>query len=195
MNKLIKPLFGILFILTLSLKSYGQQYYPVRPQRRIVQPQRYPARPQRYPVAPPQRYPPAAHFNPAYPRPYPPMNRVPAAGQRVEAVKEAFISQQLNLTPEQSRAFWPLYRQYVEDQTAVRILKRQNNSNNSPNGTVQIDKELQYEAQLVNIRKHYRDEFLRVLPPEKVSEIYKSERAFNDEMVRTLTERSIKAGN
>ena len=119
----------------------------------------------------------------------------PTPGRRVELVKESFISKQLKLTPEQSKAFWPLYRQYVQDQTAVRILKKQNLSNNSPDGTKQIDLELQYETELVNIRKHYRDEFLKILPPEKVSELYKSERAFNDEMLNILNERSIRAGN
>ncbi|TWJ02591.1 hypothetical protein JN11_01564 [Mucilaginibacter frigoritolerans] len=119
----------------------------------------------------------------------------PVAVRKIEQVKENYIGQRLNLTPDESKAFWPLYRQYVEDQTAVRILKRQNNSNNSPNGTEQIDKDLQYETELLNIRKHYKDEFLKILPPEKVSQLYKSEREFNDEVLRQLSERSVRAGN
>ena len=116
-------------------------------------------------------------------------------GRKIERVKESYISKQLNLTSEQSKVFWPLYRQYVEDQTAVRILKRQNNSTASPNGTEQIDKELEYEQQLVEIRKRYRDEFLKILPPEKVSELYKSERQFNDEMLNILKERAVRGRN
>lgn len=110
-------------------------------------------------------------------------------GRRIEQIKELYIARKLNLSPRQSKAFWPLYRQYIREQTAVRILKRENNSANSPNGTEQIDKELQYETELVNIRKHYRDEFLRILTPAQLSELYKSERAFNDEAVRILGER------
>src|ERR1700710_1735146 len=132
MNKMIKPVFCILFLLAVSYNSFGQ--------RRVRVPVRRP-----YPIAR------VTKQNP---------------GKRIELVKEAFIGRQLNLTSEQSKAFWPLYRQYVQDQTAIRILKRQNNSNNSPDGTVQIDKELAYEQQLVEIRKHYRDEFLKILPPE-----------------------------
>ena len=160
MNKLVKHVFGILFLLSLCLHSLGQG--------RVRMPMHR----------------------------YDPINRInrPNPGRRIELVKENFISQKLNLTADQSRAFWPLYRQYIQEQTAVRILKRLNNSDASANGTVQIDKELAYEQQLVEIRKHYRDEFLKVLPPEKVSELYKSEREFNDEAVRILSERSIKAG-
>ena len=32
-------------------------------------------------------------------------------------------------------------------------------------------------------------------PPEKVSELYKSEREFNDEVLKQLSERSVKAGD
>lgn len=117
------------------------------------------------------------------------MNR-PNQGRRLQLVKEGFISRQLKLNPDESKAFWPLYHQYVQDITNVRILKRLNNSNASANGTEQIDKELTYETEMVNIRKHYKDEFLKVLPPEKVSQLYKSERQFNDEVLRQLSERS-----
>lgn len=130
-------------------------------------------------------------------RRYPPMNRGLRQNpvRRVELVKEGYISVRLKLTADEGRAFWPLYRQYVQDQTAIRILKRQNNSNSSIDGTVQINNEIAYEQQLVEVRKHYRDEFLKILPPEKVSELYKSEREFNDEVLKQLTERTVQPAN
>jgi hypothetical protein len=169
MNKLIKPIFCILFVLAFGYKSFGQR-------RVLVPPPPYgPVR------MPGQRF--------------APVNRAPNPGRRIELVKEGYIGLRLKLTQDEARAFWPLYRQYVQDQTAIRILKRQNNSNSSANGTVQIDKELAYEQQLVEIKKHYRDEFLKILPPEKVSELYKSEREFTDEVLRQLSERSVRPGN
>ena len=168
MNKLLKPIFCVLFLLAFGYKIFGQR-------RTLVQPPPY------GPVhLPGQRFMPAKKPNP---------------GRKIELVKEDYIGIRLKLTQEEARAFWPLYRQYVQDQTAIRILKRQNNSNASANGTVQIDKELAYEQQLVEIRRHYRDEFLKILPPEKVSELYKSEREFNDEVLRQLSERTVRPGN
>jgi len=168
MNKLIKPIFCILFVLAFSYKSFGQ--------RRVRMPVDRFDRPMRMPN---ERL----------------INRQPNPGRRMELVKEGYIGLRLKLTPDEARAFWPLYRQYVQEQTAVRILKRENNSTNSPDGTQQIDNELKYETELVNIRKHYRDEFLKILPPEKVSELYKSEREFNDEVLKQLSERSVRAGD
>ncbi|BAU53091.1 hypothetical protein [Mucilaginibacter gotjawali] len=170
MIKLVKHVLGILFILAFSFDCFSQQPVPV----------------------------PLRRYRPVYVNPRQPGARIgPVAtpGRRLESVKESYIGRQLNLTRPQARAFWPLYRQYVQDMTAVRIMRRQNNSPNAPNGSVQLQKDLEYETELVNIRKHYLDEFLRILPPEKISQLYKAEKEFNDEMVRQLSERSIRAGN
>jgi hypothetical protein len=115
--------------------------------------------------------------------------------ERVEAARDRFISKSLNFTENESTKFWPIYRKYQQELTAVKILKRLNNSSEAANGTEQIDKEIYYESQLVSIRKRYRDAFLKILPPEKVSELYKSEREFTDELIKQLSERSERAGN
>jgi hypothetical protein len=114
---------------------------------------------------------------------------------KLEAARNRFISQQLSLTDEEARKFWPVYNRYQEELTAVRILKRLNNSSANTNGTEQVDKDLQYDTQMINIRKHYRDEFMKILPPAKLSELYKSEQEFTAELIKQLSERSIRAGN
>jgi len=76
-----------------------------------------------------------------------------------------------------------------------RILKRINNSSSTADGPKQVDLDLEYEGKLVEIKKKYRDEFYKILPPEKVSILYKSEREFNDEALRVLSERSVRAGD
>jgi hypothetical protein len=84
---------------------------------------------------------------------------------RVTGISAGSLILQMN----EATKFWPLYSQYQQELTAVRILKRLNNSTSSTNGTEQIDKEIYYESQLVGIRKRYRDSFAKILPPEKVS--------------------------
>ena len=162
MNKLLKPIFCILFLLACTC-GFAQLRARV-PVRRGYPLNRMP---QQVPVY-----------------------RVPQStpGRRLEQVKESYIGKQLKLTPEESSAFWPVYRQYVQQLTAVRILKRMNNSDKSVDGTEQIRKDLDYESQIVAIKKQYSQQFLRILPPEKVSELYKSERQFNDEALRILSE-------
>ncbi|RCH56553.1 hypothetical protein DJ568_01455 [Mucilaginibacter hurinus] len=116
-------------------------------------------------------------------------------GSRLALIKKEFLSKQLNLTPEESKKFWPLYRQYQQQLINIRRLKRLNSSDAQANGTEQLKKELYYETEMVNIRKRYQEEFLKILSAEKVSELYKSEREFNDEVIKQLSERSERAGN
>ena len=172
MSKLIRYVFGVFIIAFCSFKGYGQ--------RRML--------------IPLQRYTPAPKVVQRYVQ-KPPHGVKPNGRRKIQAVKESFISQKLNLTTNEAKAFWPLYRKYSEELTAVKILKRINNSNSTADGAKQVDKDLEYESQLVEIKKHYRDEFYKILTPEKVSILYKSEHEFNDEALRILTERSVRAGD
>jgi len=120
---------------------------------------------------------------------------VQAPAKRLELIKENYISRRLNLTFDQARQFWPLYRRYVQDQTAIRIAKQQAISQPSSNDPNYASRLLEYETELVNVRKHYLEEFNKILPPEKVNELYQAEREFNEEMLRQLGERAVRAGN
>jgi hypothetical protein len=114
---------------------------------------------------------------------------------RLATVKRDYLNKQLNLTPTESKKFWPLYKQYQEQMRTIRKLRAQNSSASPTNPNDAINKDLYYETQLVETRKRYNDEFLKILPAEKVNELYKSERDFNSEVIRQLSERSERAGN
>jgi len=109
--------------------------------------------------------------------------------RRVGNIKINFIRNRLNLPPWQAQRFFPLYQEYQQELFNVRRLKRLN-SINSANGSQQINRELFYENQIVQIKIKFNNAFLKVLPPDKVSELYKAEREFNDELVRQLSERN-----
>ena len=149
MRKLIRFVLGILIITAFSYNSYAQ--------RRVV-----------VPVRP--------YTNQPRLQQYQPRNGKAGAGKRIQVVKENFIAQRLNLTSQEAKTFWPLYRKYNQELTAVKILKRENNSNATADGAQQVDTDLKLETQLVDIKKHYRDEFYKILTPEKVSILYKSEK-------------------
>lgn len=153
MNKLLKYIAVLLFVLCVGYQSYGQIH--------------------------PYRVVPGRRFNNRN-------NQGPE--RRVGAIKVNFIMNRLNLPPDQARRFLPLYREYQQELFNIRKLKRQNNLN-TVDGTEQITKELFYENQIVKIKMTFNTAFLRILPPGKVSELYKAEREFNDELVRQLSTR------
>lgn len=121
--------------------------------------------------------------------------RRPNVAKRFEAIKKGYISQQLSLTADQSARFWPMYDQYQNELEDVAKLRRANNTATQPNGTDQFDRELSYQQKITGIQKHYYEEFLKILPPDKASQVFKSERDFKFELLRRLKEGRIPAEN
>jgi|SRR6187402_1603910 len=126
-----------------------------------------------------------------YNRPVPANDNLPAEPQvrRIQIIKENFIVRELALPPDQASRFLQIYRSYQRDLAEIRRLKRLNNSSSQSNGAAQLDKDLAYDRKLIDTKKHYQDEFLKLLTPEKVSKLYKSEQEFKDEIFRNLNER------
>jgi hypothetical protein len=163
MNKLLKYILVILF---LSVGCMASAQVIVRTYPRV------------------RRYPPPPQYNNNQYN-----NRPTGPENRVEAIKERFIAQQLQLSPQQSRIFFPLYHEYQQELSNIRKLKRLNNMNTT-NGADQVNRDMYYETEILNVKRKFNDAFMRIMPPEKVSQLYKCERAFNDELVHQLSERN-----
>jgi len=115
--------------------------------------------------------------------------RAIARQSRIEQVREIYLGRRLSLTASESARFWPVYRKYQDALTAIRDRRRQNSSKTQPDGQQQIENDLNYQTDLLNVRKYYTAEFLKILPPDKVSEMIKAEREFQDELIKQLRER------
>ena len=112
-----------------------------------------------------------------------------AQNRRVQLIKENFIVHELALTPDQTNRFLHVYRSYQNALGEIRRLKRANNSSSQSEGRAQLDRDLSYDRKLIDTKEYYQNEFLKIMPPEKVSKLYKSEQTFKDEIFRNLNER------
>jgi hypothetical protein len=112
--------------------------------------------------------------------------------EKIRAAQIAYLSQKLDLTPDEAQKFWPLYNQYSKE-VELLIAERRNT------GTKQIDhpeknqeagdKELGYERRMLDIKTHYDKEFQKVLPTAKAGNVFRTEREFRSQLVRSLKER------
>ncbi|WP_157543960.1 hypothetical protein [Mucilaginibacter paludis] len=123
------------------------------------------------------------------------MHAAPNRLKKIKEIKTAYITKKLDLTAEQSGKFWPLYNKYQEEMFAIQAQIRMNNSPSQSNGKDQVLNELSLDEKKNNIKRHYATEFLKILPPEKVSLIYKSEKEFQDEVIKQMRERRNEADN
>ena len=94
----------------------------------------------------------------------------------IEAVKAAFITQKLELTPEESQKFWPVYNQYDNEIMQVRASNR--------NGDV-----IEKEQKVLDIRKKYRSSFEKILGPQRLNDLYNAESDFRKILIQRLKER------
>ena len=83
----------------------------------------------------------------------------------INAVKIAYITNQLNLTPAEAQQFWPIYNRYFSE-----VKKAQQDS---------PDDVLAFQEKLVNIRKKYKGDFKNVLgSDDRVNKVYTAEAKF-----------------
>jgi len=96
-------------------------------------------------------------------------------GERVEALKVSFITEQLSLTPDEARVFWPVYNQFEDERKALRQQYKtragagQQNAQNisESQATTLISNELEFQTKDLNLTKKYIGEFRGILPVKK----------------------------
>ena len=104
----------------------------------------------------------------------------------IEAMKIAFITKKLDLTPEEAQQFWPVYNQYKDKVDDLRKKRRQDNKEAKRNFEDMTDKEVEqivdneivFRQKELDIQKEYHAKFKSVLPIKKVAKLYEAEEQF-----------------
>lgn len=116
----------------------------------------------------------------------------PSKRERLEALKVAYLTQELSLTPEEAQQFWPLYNEMANKMRDIRKEQRGNRMDTRQNFdsmsdaelSAAIDKELAYEQQELDLKKEYNAKFKKILPIKKVAKLHASEKGFRKELLR-----------
>ena len=98
-------------------------------------------------------------------------------GEKIQALKIAFITQKLGLSSEEAQRFWPVYNQYENE---MKSLSRQNTD-----GDV-----IENDERLLNVRKKYRPEFVKVLGEPRMNKLFTAEREFRGVLLQHLKNRN-----
>jgi hypothetical protein len=96
--------------------------------------------------------------------------------EKIQALKVAFITQKLHLTPSEAERFWPVYNQYDNEIKQLRANKK--------DGDV-----LENEQKLLDIRKKYKPSFEKILGSARLNDLYSAERDFRNVLIQRLKER------
>jgi len=124
----------------------------------------------------------------------PPPPGMEAKKEQVESMKIAFITQKLDLSPEEAQQFWPVYNKYRDELDKLRENHHKNMekagkdlSGLSDQEVEQfVDNEIAFRQTEVDILKKYHTQFKKVLPVKKVALFYRAEDEFKRELLRRM---------
>lgn len=116
------------------------------------------------------------------------------AKERIESAKIGFITRELQLTPDEAKAFWPIYNAMEDElkkanrdplREGLKTVRGEGGIDNLSDAQArellaEIDK---VGAEREAVRRTYQKEFLKVLPPQKVLKLHVAERKFKQEVM------------
>lgn len=116
--------------------------------------------------------------------------------EKIETMKIGFLTEKLDLTPEEAQKFWPVYNQYHNKQEELRKTRKMEvregaaNLENMNDKDIEalVDNEIVFRQKELDIQKEYHKQFKSVLPIKKVAKLYRAEEMFKRELVRKIQE-------
>lgn len=118
--------------------------------------------------------------------------------EALEAMKVAFITQKLNLTPEEAQVFWPIYNQYETELDALRKKRKDEKMSAMDDASKISDKEIEklvdgeiiFRQQELDVIKKYHAQFKKILPVKKVALLYKAQEDYKKELLKQIQEKA-----
>ena len=118
--------------------------------------------------------------------------------ERIHATKVAYITDKLRFTPEQSAQFWPLYNKYEKEVHSARraFFEKYKDEHKNDEGAARqyVDDDLDYQQEVLDLKRKYKDDFLKIISTQQLADLYKSEREFKLLLLKELNERRKKDG-
>jgi hypothetical protein len=115
----------------------------------------------------------------------------------IEAMKVGFLTQKLELTPDEAKTFWPVYNQYQDELGKLRDSHRKERKAAKEDIDTMSDKEVEklvdgeivFRQSELDILKKYNSQFKSVLPMKKVEKLYRAEEDFKRELLQRIREK------
>lgn len=111
--------------------------------------------------------------------------------ERIQAMKAAFITERLRLTPQEAQQFWPLYNEFEEAERELRQAYRPDRpieEMSDAEAMEFLNRNLEMEEKLIDLRRRYIGRFQEILPARKIALLKKVEEEFKRELLRRMRE-------
>lgn len=121
----------------------------------------------------------------------------PSKREKLDALKVGYITEKLDLTPEEAQTFWPLYNELEAKMKTIRKNRRKNRTDTKENHDqmsdkelmLAVEKELEFEQQELDLKKEYNKKFNKILPAKKVVLLYEAQDGFKRRLLKGAKDR------
>jgi hypothetical protein len=111
--------------------------------------------------------------------------------EKVKSLKVGYITNALELTPEESQKFWPLYNQYeAEKMTLLKenVVDKSAMQSDAEAATF-LSKYFEVREKEIAIEKKYAEKFKSSIGVRKVARLFQVEKKFRQEIMSKIAER------
>jgi len=115
--------------------------------------------------------------------------------ERIKALHVAFITEKLELTPEESEKFWPVYNEFDQKRTQLRReyrKKRKAGAETDDQAEELILSNFESQEKLIALKRTYFEKYKAILPVKKLARLGKAEREFKQVIVKEMQRRRTK---
>ena len=112
--------------------------------------------------------------------------------ERIESQRIAFITQKLDLTPDESAKFWPVFNEFKKvqkDKRAEAIPEKPLKELSEAEADEMIEKRLAMEEEIVEIKREYFKKLKEIIPATKIVLLVQIESEFNRHVLERLRQR------
>lgn len=115
-------------------------------------------------------------------------------GDRIQSHKIAFLTDRLDLTPEEATRFWPVYNEFSKKKQKIqKDIREIIKAIHMPEGQLSSEKMEALGDRLIKIKvseaslaEQYHKRFKTVLPPEKIIRLYAAEEQFKKHLLKMV---------
>jgi hypothetical protein len=117
--------------------------------------------------------------------------------QKIETYKIGFITEKLNLTPQEAQKFWPVYNEFEAKKQGLHKSMagkykdyRLSKEATEKQATELIDSSLNVMQANLTLARDYYGKLKTILPPQKIVALFNAERQFRRELLQRLADRN-----
>ncbi len=112
--------------------------------------------------------------------------------ERIETQRIAFITEKVQLTPEEAQSFWPIYNEFKSNEKDLRAQKKPTTpmlDMSEEQASAFLDKQISIQQQELDLGMTFTKDLRSVLSSKKVIMFFAAERQFKERLLKLMNKR------